>query len=33
MGVIEDTVRNADFKDHGEPDYEMEEIKKLAGLV
>jgi len=33
LGVIEDTVHNADFKDHGEPDYEMEEIKKLAGLV
>ena len=33
QGVIEDTVHNADFKDHGEPDYEMEELKKLAGLV
>ena len=32
-GYIEDVVHNADYKDHGEPDYEMEEIKKLAGLV
>ena len=40
MGVIEDTVRNADYKDHGE--YEsmddvhvkaLEDLKKLAGLV
>ena len=40
MGVIEDTVHNADYKDHGE--YEsmddvhvkaLEDLKKLAGLV
>ena len=33
---IEDTVDNADYKDHGEMDYDMadmEEMKKLAGLV
>ena len=29
---IEDVVNNADFKDHGEPDYEMAEMRKLAGL-
>ena len=33
QGYVEDVVHNADFKDHGEYDYEMEEIKKLAGLV
>ena len=33
---IEDTVNNADYKDHGEMDYDMadmEEMKKLAGLI
>ena len=31
---VEDVVSNADFKDHGEMDYdrEMEEMRKLAGL-
>ena len=29
---IEDVVNNADYKDHGEPDYEMAEMRKLAGL-
>ena len=33
QGYVEDVVHNADFKDHGEYDFEMEEIKKLAGLV
>ena len=41
MGVIEDTVRNADYKDHGEPDYDpadmemgedIQKLKKLAGI-
>lgn len=33
---IEDVVNNADYKDHGEMDYDMadmEEMKKLAGLI
>ena len=31
---VEDVINNADFKDHGEMDYdrEMEEMRKLAGL-
>lgn len=39
MGVIEDTVHNADYKDHGEPEMAqehidaLEELKKMAGLI
>lgn len=35
QGVIEDTVNNADFKDHGAAMYDeaLAELKKLAGLV
>ena len=35
QGVIEDTVHNADFKDHGGAMYDeaLAELKKLAGLV